>query len=286
MLHNRFEEQGATLIELDAIVAAHDIIATYKGVDEILLARLIDSAICLTTKFDHIEKKYHRHQANDFFLPAPYYFVKQELDKFFCKKIMIPSPYFLSSHYSSELYFNFSGIVFDAREVAEFFSGEFFKSYQDNQEFYSLLLRKIQNYKTKSEEEILTIEIMQELRMLRSLVETMKHYYLAKKLELQRAFDAEFEANQLRKELEDFKNSPKKFKATWSNSITHVVRYAYSLGHEGKKASSKDDTRDYLRNEEKLEVVTGVLEAFWKGLPDSAKKYNYNTPKNIIKKQK
>lgn len=177
MFNNTLKEQDPTLIELDAIVAANDIVTMYEGVNEILLARLIDNAICLTTNFRHLEKKYRRHQANDFSLPVPYFFVKKESDKFLCKKITIPSPYFLSSHDSSELYFNFSGIIFDEREATDFFIGDFFKSYQDNHVFYSLLLGKVQNEKEKSEDEIFTIEIMQELRMLRNLVEMMRHYY-------------------------------------------------------------------------------------------------------------
>lgn len=163
MFNNTLKEQDPTLIELDAIVAANDIVTMYEGVNEILLARLIDNAICLTTNFRHLEKKYRRHQANDFSLPVPYFFVKKESDKFLCKKITIPSPYFLSSHDSSELYFNFSGIIFDEREATDFFNGDFFKSYQDNHVFYSLLLGKVQNEKEKSEDEIFTIEIMQEI---------------------------------------------------------------------------------------------------------------------------
>lgn len=125
MFNNTLKEQDPTLIELDAIVAANDIVTMYEGVNEILLARLIDNAICLTTNFRHLEKKYRRHQANDFSLPVPYFFVKKESDKFLCKKITIPSPYFLSSHDSSELYFNFSGIIL-MKEKQQIFLTEIF----------------------------------------------------------------------------------------------------------------------------------------------------------------
>lgn len=95
MFNNTLKEQDPTLIELDAIVAANDIVTMYEGVNEILLARLIDNAICLTTNFRHLEKKTVA-TSKRFSLPVPYFFVKKEPDKFLCKKITIPSPYFLS----------------------------------------------------------------------------------------------------------------------------------------------------------------------------------------------
>ena len=274
------DENSNQLFELDTIIAASDILALYKGIDEITLARIIDNAICLSTKFDSVEKKYRRYPSNDFGLPIPYYFVGEKDGKYACKKIQLPAPYSTSSHDSFELNIDFSGIVFEEKEIKAFLEGDYFKKYHENDIFYSAILQKSTAISSNKKEsnDIFVTELLQELRMLRFLNEQMKHFYMDQYSDFWDNRAAQFKNLDLRQEIENFKNNPKALKEIWGQSVMHAVEYAYVLGCRGEKALSKDNTLEELR---KKGMSSWVFEAFWRGLPEEAKQHSANTPKKF-----
>ena len=276
------EEDKNSIFEFDEIIAASDILQLYKGIDEVTLARIIDNAICISTKFDGIEKKYRRFQSNDFGFPIPYYLVEIKDGKYLCKKIFIPSPYSISSHGSFELSIDFSGIIFEAKEINSFLDSDYFKKHHENNTFYSILLQKTVNIysQPKNTDTIIITEVLQELRLLRFLNEQMKYFYMDQYSDYRDNFDAQYQNARLRDDIESYKNGTEKLKPIWDKSVMYAVEYAYLLGSQGKKAPSKENTKIELR---KNEMLSWVFESFWRGLPAEAKQHAGNTPKKLKK---
>ena len=276
------EEDKNSVFEFNKIIAASDILQLYKGIDEVTLARIIDNAICISTKFDGIEKKYRRFQSNDFGFPIPYYLIETKDGKYLCKKIFIPSPYSISSHGSFELSIDFSGIIFEAKEIKSFLDSDYFKKYHENNTFYSILLKKIINTdsQSKNTDTIIITEVLQELRLLRFLNEQMKYFYMDQYSDYRDNFDAQYQNARLRDDIESYKNGTERLKPVWDQSVAHVVEYAYALGNKGKKAHSKEQTFDELI---KKGMSRWVFESFWRGLPAEAKQHAGNTPKKLKK---